>query len=85
MHANSINADHFDELLAELKKRGYKFITLEKALKDPAYSSPDTFIGGGGISWLDRWALTRGVPGGFFAREPRTPEFVMKLAGVNSE
>jgi peptidoglycan/xylan/chitin deacetylase (PgdA/CDA1 family) len=85
VHANSINADHFDELIEELRNRGYRFITLEKALKDPAYSSPDTFIGGAGISWLDRWALTRGVPRGFFAREPRTPEFVMKLAGVNSE
>ncbi len=85
VHANSINADHFGELITELKNRGYRFITLEEALRDPAYSSSDTFTGPAGISWLDRWALTRGVPRGFFAKEPRTPEFVMKLAGVTSE
>src|SRR5712692_2085981 len=79
VHANSINADHFGELIDTLKKRGYRFITLAEALKDPAYASPNTFIGPGGISWLDRWALTRGVPKGFFKDEPRTPEFVMKL------
>jgi peptidoglycan/xylan/chitin deacetylase (PgdA/CDA1 family) len=85
VHANSINADHFGELIDALRKRGYRFIELSEALKDPAYASPDTFVGSGGISWLDRWALTRGVPSGFFKGEPRTPDFVMKLAGVTSE
>jgi peptidoglycan/xylan/chitin deacetylase (PgdA/CDA1 family) len=85
VHANAINADYFKDIVAMLRKRGYKFITLEDALSDKAYSSPDTFTGPGGISWLDRWALTRDVPKGFFKGEPRTPEFVMKLAEVTSE
>jgi hypothetical protein len=68
-----------------LKRRGYEFITLERALRDKAYGAPDNFTGPSGISWLDRWALTRGVPKGFFQAEPGTPAFVMKLAKVQSE
>ncbi|MEO7970477.1 MAG: polysaccharide deacetylase family protein [bacterium] len=85
VHANAINADHFKDIVALLQQRGYKFITLEAALTDKAYASPDTFIGAGGISWLDRWALTRGVPKDFFKGEPTTPAFVLKLAKVESE
>jgi peptidoglycan/xylan/chitin deacetylase (PgdA/CDA1 family) len=85
VHANAINADHFKDIVAMLQKRGYRFITLQDALSDKAYASPDTFTGPGGISWLDRWAITRKEPATFFAGEPRTPEFVMKLAEVQSE
>jgi peptidoglycan/xylan/chitin deacetylase (PgdA/CDA1 family) len=85
VHANSINADHFDEMVRMLRKRGYRFITLDEALKDSAYSSADTFTGAAGISWIHRWAITRGVVKDFFKGEPTTPEFVMKLAGVTSE
>lgn len=85
VHANAINADHFKDIVAMLQKRGYKFISLQDALRDKAYASADTYTGPGGISWLDRWALTRGVPKGFFQGEPRTPGFVLKLAGVQSE
>jgi peptidoglycan/xylan/chitin deacetylase (PgdA/CDA1 family) len=85
LHANSINADHFAEIVAMLKKRGYRFVTLAEALTDSAYRSPDTATGPWGISWIDRWALTRKVPSDFFKEEPRTPAFVMKLAKVESE
>lgn len=84
LHANSINADHFEELVVMMKKRGYTFITLAEALTDDAYLSTDTTTGAYGISWIDRWALTRNVPSGFFKGEPRTPAFVLKLAGVES-
>ena len=85
LHANSINADHFGDLVAMLKRRGYKFITLADALTDRAYKSPDTTTGAWGISWIDRWALTRKVPDDFFKGEPPTPAFVLKLAKVESE
>lgn len=84
LHANAINADHFGALVAMMKKRGYSFITLSEALTDNAYQSADTTTGAFGISWIDRWALTRKVPDGFFKGEPRTPAFVLKLAGVES-
>lgn len=82
VHANALNAEAFGALADRLAKAGHRFITLERALEDPAYRSADTFRGAGGISWLDRWALTRGVPKGFFANEPATPKWVQELAGI---
>jgi peptidoglycan/xylan/chitin deacetylase (PgdA/CDA1 family) len=82
VHANALNAEAFGMLADRIAKRGHRFISLERALEDPAYTSPDTYFGAGGISWLDRWALTRGVSKDFFADEPRTPEWVQKAAGI---
>lgn len=84
IHANSLNADTFPSLAAMMKRRGYSFVTLDRALEDPAYTSPDTYIGAGGITWLHRWALTRG-PGLVLPDEPQVPDWVMKEAGVDSE
>ena len=85
LHANALNADHFDDLARMMKRRGYAFITLDEALKDEAYRSPDTYTGAGGITWLHRWAITKGMKGEFFRGEPATPDFILKLAGVTSE
>jgi len=85
LHANALNADYFSDLARMMERRGYKFITLAEALTDEAYKSNDTFTGPGGISWIHRWALTRGVEDDFFRSEPRTPAFVMKEAGIASE
>ena len=59
LHGNWLEADHIGELLELLGKRGYQFITLEDALSDGAYSSPDDYVGEG-TGWLDHWAITRG-------------------------
>ncbi|WP_020596430.1 polysaccharide deacetylase family protein [Spirosoma panaciterrae] len=80
IHANSINADFLGKLLGELKNRGYSFITLDEALKDEAYQSADTYTGKGGISWLHRWALTKGKKGEFFKGEPEVPATIDELA-----
>jgi len=84
LHANFINSDYFDDIAKMLKKRGYKFITLEEALKDESYKLPDTFNKRAGISWLHRWALAKGREN-VLPDEPKTPDFVMKAAGVESE
>lgn len=70
---------------SDVKKRGYQFISLDEALKDKAYTSPDTYAGPGGITWVHRWAVTAGKDDDFFRGEPRTPAFVMKEAGVTAE
>ena len=84
IHANFINSDYFDDLAAMFRRRGYRFVTLEEALKDEAYRLPDTYVGPGGISWLHRWAREKGreyiVPD-----EPKVPEFVLKASGFESE
>jgi peptidoglycan/xylan/chitin deacetylase (PgdA/CDA1 family) len=74
LHANQIEADHIGELLDVLRKRGYRFITLQDALSDAAYSLPDTYVGEEGTGWLDHWAITQGkIPQG----EPAFPQWVL--------
>jgi peptidoglycan/xylan/chitin deacetylase (PgdA/CDA1 family) len=56
LHDNALNADSVDQLLAMLQSRGYRFVTLAEALEDPAYSTPDNYLGSDGFSCLLRWA-----------------------------
>lgn len=84
LHANFINSDYFDDIAKMLEKRKYKFVTLENALTDEAYKLPDTFVKRNGISWLHRWAIAKGK-GFVLPDEPKTPDFVLKAAGVESE
>ena len=56
LHDNSLNADSLDQLLAMLHSRGYRFVTLAEALQDPAYGTPDNYLGSEGFSCLLRWA-----------------------------
>jgi peptidoglycan/xylan/chitin deacetylase (PgdA/CDA1 family) len=72
LHANELNADHFDELAAMMRQRGYTFISLDRALTDPAYRMPEA-TSTKGISWLHRWMLAKGLP---MQPEPREPEFI---------
>jgi len=84
IHANFINSDYFDDLAVMFKKRGYRFVDIETAIKDDAYRLPDNFVGGAGISWLHRWALDRGREN-VLPDEPTVPDFVLKLSGFESE
>ncbi len=84
LHANFINSDYFDDIAKMLKKRGYKFVSLEDSLTDEAYNLPDNFVKRNGISWLHRWALDKGKE--FLSpNEPKVPEFVLKASGFESE
>jgi peptidoglycan-N-acetylglucosamine deacetylase len=73
LHANWLEADHIGELIELLRKRGYQFVTLEDALGDGAYSSPDEYVGDG-TGWLDHWAITRGRPA---QNTPLFPQWVI--------
>ena len=79
IHANKINADYLDELAAMYQSHGYQFVTLAEALEDKAYQHPITRYGDWGISWLDRWALTQGKKGAFFAGDPPTPTYIKEI------
>jgi hypothetical protein len=72
LHVNHLNADLIDELLATLKKRNYSFMSLEKALQDPAYARPEPTTRKG-WSWIQRWILAEG---GEARPEPREPPWV---------
>jgi len=79
LHANSLNADHFDALAAMLRQRGYRFVTLDDALKDPAYISPLGTNGAQGESWLEGWARQAGLRPPL---PPPVPGFVTQWAGA---
>lgn len=73
-HASQLEADHIGELLDLLRKHGYRFITLEDALSDSAYSLPNTFVGEGGDGWIEQWAISQGkIPQG----APVFPQWVL--------
>ena len=75
LHANELNADHFDALAAMLKRRGYSFVTLERALTDRAYALPEARADTG-LSWLHRWMLAKGLK---MRPEPRESQWVAEL------
>lgn len=52
--------DSADELFGMIEKRGYKFVSMDEALKDEAYQTPENFYGESGISWFERWQMVQG-------------------------
>ena len=54
LHANQLNADEMPALLAMMKRRGYVFVSLDRALEDEAYRMQETYVGAGGFSWIHR-------------------------------
>jgi peptidoglycan/xylan/chitin deacetylase (PgdA/CDA1 family) len=59
IHCNELNSVTLRESIARMRRRGYSFVTLDEAAKDPVYARPDTFTGPGG-SWLSRSAKAMG-------------------------
>lgn len=85
LHANELNAAAYPELVAGIRRRGYRFVTLDEAMRDPAYARADGYTGRFGPSWLHRWAMAERRPKTFYAGEPEVPRWVLALAGVESE
>ena len=77
LHGNQLEADHIGELLDLMRRRGYRFISLEDALSDPAYGLPDTYVGEEGTGWLEQWAISQGKPP---QGAPVFPQWVMDRA-----
>ena len=76
LHANELNADHFERLSDMIKRRGYRFVSLADALRDEAYGAEDGYVGPRGLSWLHRWARAKGMN---LKEEPREPEWLGEL------
>ncbi|MEJ1968644.1 MAG: polysaccharide deacetylase family protein [Rhizomicrobium sp.] len=71
LHASRLNADCIDQLIAVLHNNRLRAVTLDRAMRDPAYAIADTYAGPDGDEWLSRWSLTlhRDLPWESF-REP---------------
>src|SRR5499426_3122523 len=72
LHANELTAENLDGLATTLKNKGYRFITLEEALKDPVYQAPDKYVATS--DWLSHWAFSKGKK----LAPPTPPEFIQK-------
>ena len=76
LHANLLNADYMDTIAKLFIDKQYDFINLDKALKDELYKTEITVYGRWGISWIDKWALSRGYTKDFFKDEPAIPSYI---------
>jgi peptidoglycan-N-acetylglucosamine deacetylase len=83
-HVNRLNADVFADVLALLRKRGYRFITLDQALADEAYRTRDGYVGRHGPSWLHRWRVSKQLPSRL-RDEPDVPPDIQALAKALQE
>ncbi len=76
LHASALNADSLDPLIAMLQSRGYHFVTLAEALQDPAYQTPDDYLGSDGFSCILRWAQAEKM---LMAPRPAEPAMIRNL------
>lgn len=80
-HANLLNADYYDDLAKLYVEMGYSFVSLESALQDLAYQTEITTFGPWGISWLERWALSKkDFNREIFKKDVTTPKYIEDLA-----
>lgn len=61
LHDNPLNAATIQDVLALFDRRGYTFVILTEALRDPAYAVPETWITKYGPMWGYRWAQEKHV------------------------
>ncbi len=70
VHANEVTADNLTRLIEMYRSRGYKFVSVEEALKDPAYLKPDTYTPTS--DWLRSWSISKNVQ----FDPPQPPEYI---------
>jgi peptidoglycan-N-acetylglucosamine deacetylase len=77
VHSNTLNADTLDELLTRYEARGYRFVTLDEAMTDPAYATNDTLVSDSGPTWLWRWMKSLGLNVSFKG-DPDVPAWILE-------
>lgn len=82
IHTNDITADCLDEMLKRFVARGYQFITLDEAMRAPAYQTKITEAFDRGPTWLWRWTKSKGMKVSF-KDDPEPPGWVMDLYRQN--
>jgi peptidoglycan/xylan/chitin deacetylase (PgdA/CDA1 family) len=79
IHDSLLNADSIDDILALFRSRGYGFVSLAEAQRDPAYRIPDTYVTKYGPMWGYRWAKERNA-GHLGMNESDPPEWITNYA-----
>lgn len=73
LHLDQLNADQLDAVLSLFEERGYRFVSADEALRDPAYATADDYVGPEGLTWLERWQIAMGKP--VESDEPKPPKW----------
>lgn len=84
-HDNKLNADFLPQLIAELERKEYQFISLENALTDKVYQQKDNYFKKWGVSWLYRWEATQKERLENMKKEPSTEAIMELYEGVLKE
>ena len=91
LHDSLLNADTVGDILALFRNRGYSFVSLSEAQRDPAYAIPDTYLTKYGPMWGYRWAkekqlgnlgLTEEEPAKWIAEYAKGPSTATKETPV---
>ncbi len=75
VHAMQLTVDTADALLDLFQKRGYIFVPLGEALRDPAYRMEERYTGDDPVPWIMRWAEVKGVK---VPAEPAMPAYAVR-------
>ncbi|HCR48573.1 MAG TPA: hypothetical protein DIW24_03015 [Bacteroidetes bacterium] len=59
LHANRINRDYLEQIIDTLKQKGYGFISLDEAYRDPIYGQEDLWATKNGVSFLEHLKQTK--------------------------
>lgn len=58
LHDTRLNADCFESLAAMLARQNLHPVSIDAAMRDPAYQTADTYSGKDGVEWMERWSDT---------------------------
>lgn len=59
LHCTRLNADSIDDLASLFRRFRLRPVSLDRAMRDPAYRTPDTIAEKEGMDWLERWAAVK--------------------------
>jgi len=85
LHATRLNADCIDDLADILKRRKLKGVTLEEAMKDPAYRLRDPYVGHDGIDWIERWSTDLHKPLPWDSWKDPPAQIVSEYDAINND
>ncbi len=78
LHASRLNAASLDQLATILRRARLRDVSLDRAMRDPAYRIADHYVGPDGDEWLTRWSATlhRDLP---YASIPLVPPDIVAI------
>lgn len=62
LHGSRLNADTIGDLARIYRQAGLRTVSLGRAMRDPAYRTPDDYASPKGKDWIGRWALELNRP-----------------------